>query len=161
VTNLAQTPLSDRLRSLVDTVQHNERTLRRFQNVELRLIGAWDFASFLGILFNHLPQEFSLTSVTLWLDDRAPVLLEPLEPIALRALDHPSLKTSREGGLAAQGLCEEGRPWLGRPHELGDGARRAFFGAARTPAGSILLALARRVSATAWARTFWSASRAS
>ena len=68
--------------------------------------------------------------------------LERLEPIALRALDHPSLKTSREGGLAAQGLCEEGRPWLGRPHELGDGARRTFFGAARTPASAILLALA-------------------
>lgn len=40
MTNLVQTPRSDRLRSLVDTVQHNERTLRRFQNVELRLIVA-------------------------------------------------------------------------------------------------------------------------
>lgn len=75
VTNLAQTPLSDRLRSLVDTVQHNERTLRRFQNVELRLIGAQDFASFLDTLFSHLPKEFSLASVTLWLDDRAPRIL--------------------------------------------------------------------------------------
>jgi uncharacterized protein YigA (DUF484 family) len=55
VTNQAQTPLSDRLRSLVDTVQHNERTLRRFQNIELRLIGAQDFASFLYSLFSHLP----------------------------------------------------------------------------------------------------------
>jgi hypothetical protein len=27
-------------------MQHNERTLRRFQAVELRLIGAQDFASF-------------------------------------------------------------------------------------------------------------------
>jgi diguanylate cyclase (GGDEF)-like protein len=142
VTNLAQTPLSDRLRSLVDTVQHNERTLRRFQNVELRLIGAQDFTSFLDILFNHLPQEFSLASVTLWLDDRAPILLELLEPIALRAFDYPSLMTSREGGLAAQGLCVEGRPWLGRPSELDDVARRAFFGAAHTPASAILLPLA-------------------
>jgi diguanylate cyclase (GGDEF)-like protein len=142
VTNLAQTPLSDRLRSLVDTVQHNERTLRRFQNVELRLIGAQDFTSFLDILFNHLPQEFSLTSVTLWLEYRAPMLLELLEPIALRALDHPGLKTSREGGLAAQRLCEEGRPWLGRPREPDDGARRAFFGDARTTASAILLPLA-------------------
>jgi uncharacterized protein YigA (DUF484 family) len=55
VTNLAQTPLSDRLRALVDTVQHNERTLRRFQDVELRLIGAQDFASFLDTLFVQLP----------------------------------------------------------------------------------------------------------
>ena len=142
MTNLAQTPLSDRLRSLVDTVQHNERTLRRFQNVELRLIGAQDFVSFLDTLLSHLPQEFSLSNVTLWLDDRAPMLLELLEPVALRALDHASLKTSREGGLAAQGLCEAGRPWLGRPRELDDTARRAFFGDAHPPASAIMLPLA-------------------
>ena len=152
VTNLAQTPLSDRLRSLVDTVQHNERTLRRFQNVELRLIGAQDFASFLDTLFSHLPQEFSLASVTLWLDDRAPMLLELLEPSAMRALDQSGLKTSREGGLAAQGLCDEGRPWLGRPAQLDEALCRAFFGDSRThdssapdratPASAILLPLA-------------------
>nr|WP_218901571.1 DUF484 family protein [Paraburkholderia bryophila] len=147
VTNLAQTPLSDRLRSLVDTVQHNERTLRRFQNVELRLIGAQDFASFLDTLFSHLPQEFSLASVTLWLDDRAPMLLELLEPGAMRALDQSGLKTSREGGLAAQGLCDEGRPWLGRPAQLDDAVCRAFFGDSATqdratPASAILLPLA-------------------
>jgi diguanylate cyclase (GGDEF)-like protein len=142
VTNLAQTPLSDRLRSLVDTVQHNERTLRRFQNVELRLIGSQDFASFLDTLFRHLPQEFSLARVTVWLDDRAPMLLELLDPAALSGLDHAGLKTSREGGLAAQGLCVEGRPWLGRPHELDDTARRAFFGNAQVPASAILLPLA-------------------
>jgi diguanylate cyclase (GGDEF)-like protein len=141
VTNLAQTPLSDRLRSLVDTVQHNERTLRRFQNVELRLIGAQDFASFLDTLFNQLPQEFSLASVTLWLDDRAPLLLELLEPVALRVLGHSNLKTSREGGLAAQALCEEGRPWLGEPLELDEVVHRALFGAAPTPASAILLPL--------------------
>ena len=142
VTNLAQTPLSDRLRSLVDTVQHNERTLRRFQNVELRLIGAQDFASFLDTLFSHLPQEFSLAGVTLWLDDRAPMLLELLDPGALCALEQSGLKTSREGGLAALGLCEEGRPWLGRPRELDESARRAFFGDADAPASAILLPLA-------------------
>ncbi|WP_144148450.1 sensor domain-containing diguanylate cyclase [Paraburkholderia sp. BCC1884] len=142
MTNLAQTPLSARLRSLVDTVQHNERTLRRFQNVELRLIGAQDFASFLDTLFRHLPKEFSLTGVTLWLDDRAPMLLELLEPDALDALDQPGLKTSREGGLAAQGLCEAGRPWLGRPIELNEPAHRAFFGKSGMPASAILLPLA-------------------
>ncbi|PQV49935.1 diguanylate cyclase [Paraburkholderia sp. BL21I4N1] len=152
MTNSAQTPLSDRLRSLVDTVQHNERTLRRFQNVELRLIGAQDFASFLDTLFSHLPREFSLASVTLWLDDRAPMLLELLEPGAMRALGLPGLKTSREGGLAAQGLCDEGRPWLGRPAQRDDAVCRAFFGEVRThdshthdstiPASAILLPLA-------------------
>ncbi len=143
MTNLAQTPLAERLRSLVDTVQHNERTLRRFQHVELRLIGAQDFASFLDTLFTLLPQEFSLSGVTLWLDDRAPMLLELLEPAALHALGEARPRTSREGGLAAQGLCEEGQPWLGKPRELDDTARRAFFGdAAGTPASAILLPLA-------------------
>ncbi|HEX7907056.1 MAG TPA: sensor domain-containing diguanylate cyclase [Paraburkholderia sp.] len=142
MTNLAQTPLAERLRSLVDTVQHNERTLRRFQNVELRLIGAQDFTSFLDTLFSRLPQEFSLSGVTLWLDDRAPILLELLEPAALHALGEPRLRTSREGGLAAQGLCEDGEPWLGESRELDDTARRAFFGDAGAPASAILLPLA-------------------
>ncbi len=142
MTNLAQTPLSDRLRSLVDTVQHNERTLRRFQNVELRLIGAQDFASFLDTLFSHLPQEFSLASVTLWLDDHAPMLLELLEPRAVEALGQPGLMTSREGGLVAQGLCGDGRPWLGQGNELDELARRAFFGNTHAPASAIMLPLA-------------------
>ena len=144
VTNLAQTPLSERLRSLVDTVQHNERTLRRFQNVELRLIGAQDFASFLDTLFSHLPEEFALAHVTLWLDDRAPLLLELLEPLALHEHDHAHLKISREGGLVAQSLCEGNRPWLGRPGGLDDATRHAFFGAAPAyvPVSAILLPLA-------------------
>ncbi|HZZ12667.1 MAG TPA: DUF484 family protein [Paraburkholderia sp.] len=142
MTNLAQTPLSDRLRTLVDTVQHNERTLRRFQNVELRLIGAQDFASFLDTLFSHLPEEFSLASVTLWLDDRAPMLLELLEPSALHVRERPALKTSRDGGLAGQGLCGDGRPWLGQTHTMGEPARRAFFGDAPAAASAILLPLA-------------------
>ena len=142
MTNLAQTPLSDRLRSLVDTVQHNERTLRRFQNVELRLIGAQDFASFLDTLFSHLPQEFSLAGVSLWLDDRAPMLLELLDPSALRELNQVNLKTSREGGLAAQGLCDGGRPWLGKGRELDDAVCRVIFGESHTPASAIVLPLA-------------------
>ncbi|RDJ99575.1 GGDEF domain-containing protein [Paraburkholderia lacunae] len=142
MTNLAQTPLSDRLRTLVDTVQHNERTLRRFQNVELRLIGSQDFSSFLDTLFCHLPQEFALASVRLWLDDRAPMLLELLEPGALQALGQTDLKTSREGGLAAQRLCAEGRPWLGQVRELDERACRAFFGEDDLPASAIVLPLA-------------------
>lgn len=142
VSNLAQTPLSDRLRALVDTVQHNERTLRRFQDVELRLIGAQDFASFLDTLFVHLPKEFALASVTVWLDDRAPMLRDLLEPVALRALDLRHLKTSREGGLAGSRLCETGRPWLGRVGEMDEVSRVTFFGDAAAPASAIVLPLA-------------------
>jgi diguanylate cyclase (GGDEF)-like protein len=142
VTNLAQTPLSDRLRALVDTVQHNERTLRRFQDVELRLIGAQDFASFLDTLFAHLPQEFALASVSVWLDDRTPMLRDLLDPGALRALDLHNLKTSREGGFAASRLCPAGRPWLGRVSAMDEVARVTFFGAGTVPASAIVLPLA-------------------
>ncbi len=100
VTYSAQTPLSDRLRSLVDTVQHNERTLRRFQDVEVRLIGAQAFASFLDTLFGHLPREFLLSTVTLWLDERAPLLVE-LDPAALRATD----RAASPATCAGQATC--------------------------------------------------------
>jgi diguanylate cyclase (GGDEF)-like protein len=142
VTNLAQSPLSDRLRALVETVQHNERTLRRFQNVELRLIGAQDFASFLETLFDHLPQEFSLASVSVWLDERTPILRDLLDPGALHALNQRNLKTGREGGLAAARLCESGRPWLGRVSEMDEVAGAALFNAASLPASAIVLPLA-------------------
>jgi diguanylate cyclase (GGDEF)-like protein len=142
VTHPAQTPLSDRLRALVDTVQHNERTLRRFQDVELRLIGAQDFASFLDTLFVHLPQEFGLASVSVWLDDRAPMLRDLLEPAALRALDLHNLRTGREGGLAAARLCAMGRPWLGHAAAMDELACTTFFGAAAAPASAIVLQLA-------------------
>ncbi|RFU45088.1 diguanylate cyclase [Paraburkholderia sp. DHOC27] len=142
MTNLAQTPLSDRLRALVDTVQHNERTLRRFQNVELCLIGAQDFASFLATLFDHLPQEFALASVSIWLDERTPILRDLLDPGALRALNQRNLKTGREGGSAAARLCETGRPWLGRVSEMDEPAQTALFDAAALPASAIVLPLA-------------------
>lgn len=142
VTNLAQTPLSDRLRSLIDTVQHNERTLRRFQDVELHLIAAQDFLSFLDTLFNRLPREFTLTTVILWLDERPPMLHDLISPDAPRRLSHLQLKTARETGEAGAALCSEGRPWLGTAKEMGDVARAAFFGAGLPPASAIVLPLA-------------------
>ena len=135
-------PFSDSLRALVDTVQHNERTLRRFQDVELRLIGAQDFASFLDTLFVHLPKEFALAMVCVWLDDRAPMQRDLLEPGALHVLDRHNLRTLREGGLAASRLCAAGRPWLGRVSEMDEGARVTFFGDAAVPSSAIVLPLA-------------------
>ena len=142
MTNLAQTPLSERLRSLVDTVQHNERTLRRFQNVELRLIGAQDFASFLDTLFTQLPQEFSLTGVTLWLDDRAPMLRELLEPVALRALDQSKLRPRAKADLPRK-VCAK-RAGHGSASRTTWTIRRGAHSSAPrdTPASAILLPLA-------------------
>ncbi len=142
MTHLAHTPLSDRLRVLVETVQHNERTLRRFQDVELCLIGAQDFASFLDTLFVQLPGEFGLSDVCLWLDARVPMLSDLLAPGALRSLGRRNLLTSRAGRLSGARLCAGGQPWLGRVRALDAEARDAFFGERAAPASAILLPLA-------------------
>jgi diguanylate cyclase (GGDEF)-like protein len=116
------TPPSVRLRALVDTVQRNERTLRRFQDVELQLIRAQDFQSLCRVLFDYLPREFGLERVTLWLNDTLPLLHE----MALRSCASP-LKTAREMGEAAAGLCPQGRPWLGAPAALDEATGAALF----------------------------------
>jgi diguanylate cyclase (GGDEF)-like protein len=141
VTNLAQTPLSDRLRALIDTVQHNERTLRRFQDVELHLIGAQDFKSFLDTLFERLPREFTLTTVILWLDERAPMLHDLVAPDLPRRPGRHQLKTGHRTSEAGAQLCEEGRPWLGTAQEMGEAACGAFFGSDAPPASAIVLPL--------------------
>jgi diguanylate cyclase (GGDEF)-like protein len=145
------TPQSVRLRALVDTVQRNERTLRRFQDVELQLIRAQDFPSLCRVLLDYLPREFGLERVTLWLNDTLPLLHE----LALRHASSgakradgnngkaaSSLKTSREMGDAAARLCSQGRPWLGTPAAMDDAARNACFGSEPRPASLALLPLA-------------------
>lgn len=139
------TPQSVRLRALVDTVQRNERTLRRFQDVELQLIRAQDFQSLCRVLLDYLPREFGLERVTLWLNDTLPLLHE----LALR---HPSskasvsagssLKTAREMGETAAQLCAQGRPWLGTPAAMNGAASDAWFAADAQPASVALLPLA-------------------
>ncbi len=135
------TPHSVRLRALVDTVQRNERTLRRFQDVELHLIRAQDFQALCSVLFDYLPREFGLERVMLWLNDTLPLLHE----MASRHVTPPtagspagSLNTSRETGDAATRLCAQGRPWLGACASMDDAARDALR-AGDMPAASIAL----------------------
>jgi diguanylate cyclase (GGDEF)-like protein len=79
--------------------------------------------------------------VSVWLDDRAPMLRDLLEPGALRSLDLHNLRTSREGGLAASRLCAAGRPWLGRVSGMDEASRVTFFGDGAVPASAIVLPL--------------------
>ncbi len=139
------TPQSVRLRALVDTVQRNERTLRRFQDVELQLIRAQDFQSLCRVLLDYLPREFGLERVMLWLNDTLPLLHE----LASRHANHAanvspaaSLKTSPETGEAAARLCPQGRPWLGAPASMDDATRNALFAGDMQPASVALLPLA-------------------
>ncbi|AMV44901.1 DUF484 family protein [Paraburkholderia caribensis] len=145
------TPPSVRLRALVDTVQRNERTLRRFQDVELQLIRAQDFPSLCRVLLDYLPREFGLEGVTLWLNDTLPLLHELASRHGSSAnrqsnetngMAASSLKTSREMGDAAARLCSHGRPWLGTPAAMDEAARHACFGSDARPASIALLPLA-------------------
>lgn len=119
------TPLTERLRALVDTVQHNERALQRFQQIEVSLVSARDFASFHDTLVSALPQTFDLSQVTLWLDESAAPARDLLDPETSRGIDQRFL---RSGQPIALPLKAGGRPWLGRPGDLGAAACAAFFG---------------------------------
>ncbi|MBN3756682.1 sensor domain-containing diguanylate cyclase [Paraburkholderia sp. Tr-20389] len=139
------TPQSVRLRALVDTVQRNERTLRRFQDVELQLIRAQDFQSLCRVLLDYLPREFGLECVMLWLNDTLPLLHE----MASRHVIQPanggpvaSLKTSREIGDAATRLCPQGRPWLGTAASMDDATHDALCTRDMQAASVALLPLA-------------------
>jgi diguanylate cyclase (GGDEF)-like protein len=136
------TPQSVRLRALVDTVQRNERTLRRFQDVELQLIRAQDFKSLCQVLFDYMPREFGLERVTLWLNDTLPLLHEMALRHATGGRAASSLKTARETGDAAARLCPKGRPWLGTPAAMDGALAQAFFGGDARPASLALLPLA-------------------
>lgn len=134
-------PASDSLNALLATVQRNERTLRRFQDMELRLIGAGDSRTFFDSLFEHLPVEFALDTVTVWLDDNEPLLRDLLATAHLRTDTESNLKTGAETGLALSRLCVDRRPWLGLGHEMDALVRDAFFGDKTSPQSAIVLPL--------------------
>lgn len=122
-----QNTLSKRLRNLIDTVQHNERTLKRFQQIEIRLISADDFATFLDTLVTDLARAFDLSTVTLWLDPDAPYVGELLhgDIAPIPDLRHLRGASADESGAVLPGL--RGEPWLGRPADLEPALRAAFF----------------------------------
>lgn len=127
--------------ALIETVQRNQRTLRRFQDMELRLIGARDSATFFDSLLAHLPREFGLASVNLWLDDSTPLLGDLLITARLHADVASNLKTGIEAGQAIAELCDHRRPWLGRGVDMTQAAREALFGEDTPPASAIVLPL--------------------
>ena len=93
--------LTEQLRELVQTAQQNERTLRRFQDVELALIGARDLASFLDVLFVRLPADFRLDAVRLWVDAALPLLDDLLGGAAPAEPGTPALVNRARYGVSA------------------------------------------------------------
>ena len=146
--------LTEQLRELVQTAQQNERTLRRFQDVELALIGARDLASFLDVLFVRLPADFRLDAVRLWVDAALPLLDDLLGGAAPAEPGTPALATATAGLAAAAQLCAAfsasatawapQQPWLGAAAAAGE-RFPALFDAQGTgealPASAIVLPL--------------------
>lgn len=133
------TTLSKRLRKLIDTVQHNERTLQRFQEIEVRLISADDFATFFDVLVNDLAQAFELSIVTLWLDPRVPYIGELLHGDPVPIADHRHLRGSRPDEPVVLLPGEKGAPWLGQIADLPPALREAFFESPDEPLGAAIV----------------------
>ena len=111
-----QAPTLDSLQSLLATVQRNERSLKRFQDIELALMGAPDFGEFLEVVLNRLRHDFDLSGVRLMLaevDDTLRDLIDTAEGI--RALDAGLCIAQDAGTFAA--VCGDGQLWIGAPRE--------------------------------------------
>lgn len=132
--------IGERLRSLVNTVQRNERALQRFQQIELRLIEAEDFAAFLEILTVELAQVFDLCAATLWLDDGARLAAELHAAVAQSAPASEQLRWGRTAGLD----LSETAPQLGPVENLSEEVRAALLGATPQNASAAILPLRHR-----------------
>ncbi len=135
-------PATSDLATLIETVQRNERALRSFQTVELQLIGARDWTTFLDGVLVRLRTVFALASVRLWIDEREPLLRELLEIDAPHEAAQSCLKTGADNGAALARLCGAqaafARCWLGPASEL-DAAIRDTFIDARVHEGSAIV----------------------
>jgi diguanylate cyclase (GGDEF)-like protein len=114
--DLRESELADQLRFLVQTVQRNESTLRRFQKIELALISAQGLSNFFDTLFSSLPIDFNLSWVGLWLDEASAMVRELVGHDAVRELAGQRVKLGSSQEPLFGELLESGTPWLGKPN---------------------------------------------
>ena len=128
-----ESAMADQLREFVQTVQRNENTLRRFQQIELGLISAQSLSEYFHTLFVHLPVDFGLSWVGLWLDETW-AKVDEVGQDAMRACAGQHLKLAQPHEL----LLDADTPWLGIPaaDNLG-GKVLASFG--QIPAASMIV----------------------
>lgn len=107
--------LADRLRLLVQTVQRNETTLKRFQHIELALISAQSLSEYFDTLFGRLPVDFALSWVGLWLDENSKLVADLLGQDAMRDAAGQNLKVGGRLEPELVEALERGEPWLGMP----------------------------------------------
>jgi diguanylate cyclase (GGDEF)-like protein len=138
--------LADRLRLLVQTVQRNETTLKRFQHIELALISAQTLTEYFDTLFGRLPVDFALSWVGLWLDENSKVVGELLGQDAMReaASEYLQLGTRHDPDLVE--ALDNGQPWLGMPdHGNLGGTLLSMFGAITVESMIVLPLLSKDV----------------
>ncbi len=123
-----------RLRSMLARAQENERKLRRFERLELRIIGAETLAEVFGVLLQDYPRIFSLDITTLVLVDPEYEMRHLLETDdkAQQRFPHLSFLGARTEIQPLQSLGTA--PWLGPC----DGSARSWlFPVLPTPLQSV------------------------
>ncbi|NVE21929.1 DUF484 family protein [Burkholderia glumae] len=133
--------LERHMHALLDTVRHNERVLQRFQQIELRLVSATDFAVFHDTLVEALAQAFELPFVTLWLNEDILLVREMLDAVSRAKPAAQAVLRGRLDALAGALPGEPGQPWLGAGAELGETALAVLYGGSEVPASVAVLPL--------------------
>lgn len=125
------------LQTLLATVQRNERSLKRFQDIELALMGAPDFGQFLEVVLNRLRHDFELSDVRLMLAEVDDTLRDLIDSADGNRAMSVGLSIAQDVGIF-QTVCGDGTLWIGVPRE-----RHAPLFGARPPASAVVMPLAR------------------
>jgi len=133
--------LQRRIAVLVDQGRENDRRMRRFQETELRIIGAGGFRELVEALLIHHRRLFNLDAVSLTLVDPEYELRRALESARIEPSEFPDLMFLQDDLKLAALYGSAPRPILGRL----DPARHAFLfpRGLPFPQTAVLLPLAR------------------
>ncbi len=143
--NLAQEnrQLQKQLRALLSNVRQNEEKLKRFQELELRLIACSELFELLQIVIHEYRVTSNLDRVSLVLYDPEYELQRMLEDEGIRTSDHPDIIFSPNVSMIDAFYGFELKPYLGE-YDVRD--HRAFFpNVLSKPSSVALLPLSREM----------------
>ncbi len=106
--------LQERLDSLIDAARRNEATLRRFQSLELAVMGSTDLPSLLQLLLREAPPRFEWDMMSLRLTDPQFALQRLLRDARFRISEYPELAFVSDGRALWPVSHEAPAPLLGR-----------------------------------------------
>lgn len=106
--------LQERLDSLIDAARRNEATLRRFQSLELAVMGSTDLPSLLQLLLREAPPRFEWDMMSLRLTDPQFALQRLLRDARFRISEYPGLAFVSDGRALWPASHAAPVPLLGR-----------------------------------------------